>query len=99
MKKVVYSVTRVGRTENFQMKGVGYITDTDLVIACVSKNQKPYLRVFEDCIKNCHQIVGTQDEYKGAYYEIREVEFERPDGSKDSRECEINYYIWYKLAE
>lgn len=35
MKKVVYSVTRYGRTENFQMKGVGYITDTDLVIACV----------------------------------------------------------------
>ena len=42
MKKVVYSVIRFGRTENFQMKGVGYITDTDLVIACVSKNQKPY---------------------------------------------------------
>ena len=49
MKKVVYSVTRVGRTENFQMKGVGYITDTDLVIACVSKNQKPYIDIaFQD---------------------------------------------------
>ena len=98
MKKVVYSVTKVGRNENFKMKGVGYITDTDLVIACMSKNQNPYIRVFEDCIKDCHLISGTQDEFKGAYYEIREIEFERPDGNKEARECEINYYIWFKLV-
>ena len=99
MKKVVYSVTKVGKVENFSMKGVGYITDTDLVIACNSKAGKPYIRVFEDCIKDCHKVIGTEDEYKGAYYEIREIEFERQDGSKEKRECEINYYIWYKLAK
>lgn len=99
MKKVVYSVTKVGRKENYQMKGVGYITDTDLIIACESKNQKPYIRVFEDCIKDCHLVTGKQDEYKGAYYEVREVEFARQDGSIETRECEFNYYIWYKLAK
>lgn len=96
MKKVVYSVTRFGRTENFHMKGVGYITDNNLIIACNSKAGKPYIRVFEDCIKDCHKVIGTEDEYKGAYYEIREVEFERQDGSRETRECEINYNIWYK---
>jgi len=99
MKKVVYVVTKVGREESYKMKGVGYITDTDLIIACVSKKQKPYIRVFEDCIPRCHLIAGTKDEYKGAHYEIREVEFERPDGSKETRECEFNYNIWFKMAE
>ena len=99
MKKVAYAVTKVGRYESFKMKGIGFITDTDLIIACNSKAGKPYIRVFEDCIKDCHKVIGTEDEYKGAYYEIREIEFERQDGSKEARECEINYYIWYKLAE
>lgn len=99
MKKVVYSVTKVGKMSNTKMSGVGYITDTDLIIACVSKNDKPYIRVFEDCIKDCHLIINTKDEYKGAYYEIREIEFENDKGSKDTREIEMNYYIWYKLAD
>ena len=98
MKKVVYCVTKLGRLENLQMKGVGYITDTDLVIACMSKNQKPYIRVFEDCVKDCHLVINTSDEYKGAYYEIREVEFARADGTKETLECEINYNIWYNNA-
>ena len=99
MKKVVYSVTKVGKVENFSMKGVGYITDTDLVIACKSNAGKPYIRVFEDVVKCCHKVIGKDVEFKGAYYEIREVEFERQDGSKEKRKCEINYNIWYKLAE
>lgn len=41
----------------------------------------------------------TKNEFKGAFYEIREVKFERKDGSKESREIEITYYIWYRLAE
>ena len=34
MKKVVFSVTKQGRYENTKMTGVGYITGTDLIIAC-----------------------------------------------------------------
>ena len=49
MKKVYYSVKRYKRNEMIEQKGVGYITDTDLVIACISQNSKPYIRVFEDC--------------------------------------------------
>ena len=95
MKKVVYSVTKVGRNENTKMTGLGYITDKDLVIACISKNQKPYIRVFEDCVKECHKVHNTENEYKGAIYEIKEVEFE-VKGAYETREIEVEYYIWYK---
>ena len=53
MKKVYYSVTRYGKKNVDSMSGVGYITDEDLIIACSSKEQKPYIRVFEDCLKDC----------------------------------------------
>ena len=104
MKKVVFSVTKQGRYENTKATGVGYITDTDLITACVSKNGKPYIRVFEDCVKNCHAISGRDNEYRGAHYEIREIEFEKKTSSGDStgyetREVEINYSIWYKITD
>lgn len=104
MKKVVYSVTKVGRNDSTKMTGLGYITDTDLIIAYIGKTQKPYIRIFEDCIKDCHQIIHTTDEYKGAYYEIREVEFEKKTSTGEStgfekREIELNYYIWFKILD
>ena len=70
MKKVVYTVTKFGRTENTKMSGLGYITESDLITACISKNGKPYIRVFEDCVKNCHKVTNTTNEYKGAHYEV-----------------------------
>ena len=101
MKKVVYSVSRYKKDEIVKLTGLGYITDTDLIIACVTQKGKPYIRVFEDCVKDCHQVINTTNEYKGAYYEIREIEFEAKTSSGQStglekREIEMNYNIWYK---
>lgn len=98
MKKVVYSVTRIGKT-NSTMNGIGYLADTDLVIALNSKNNTPYVRVFEDITKYCHPVINSKDEYKGAYYEIAEVMVTRPDGSEESKEVELNYIVWYKVLE
>ncbi len=99
MKKVVFSVIRAGRNEN-RMSGVGYITETDLLIPAISKNGKPYIRIFEDCIKHCHKIANENNEYKGTFYELREIEFETRNGSGyEKREVEITYYIWYKLED
>ena len=56
MKKVVYGVSRYVKGEISKLTGIGYIPDTDLVIACMSKKGTPYTRVFEDCIKDCHSI-------------------------------------------
>ena len=65
MKKVYYSVTKIGRKENAQMKGIGYITDEDLIIALDSKNNNPYIRIFEETVKYLHSN-GRTNEFKGA---------------------------------
>ncbi len=99
MKKVVYSVTRYVKGELEKISGLGFITDTDLIVACMSKAGKPYIRVFDDCVKNCPEIIGKPGEHKGAHYEIREIEVTKDDGSKDTREVELNYKIWFKFVE
>ena len=97
MKKVVYSISKLSRFGSTKMTGVGFITESDLVIACVSQKGNPYIRVFEDCVKNCHPVTGKEGEFKCAHYEIREVEIEK-NGSYDTREIEIEYSVWYKLV-
>ncbi|HIU58755.1 MAG TPA: hypothetical protein IAC57_01510 [Candidatus Scatosoma pullistercoris] len=104
MKKVVYSVSRNNRFGSNKLTGVGFITDADLIIACVSKKGNAYIRVFEDCVKSCHAIPNREVEFKGAHYEIREVEFEKKNSSGEStgyetREIEVEYSIWYKLVD
>lgn len=98
MKKVVYSVTRYGKNGQTRLTGLGYVTDTDLIIACQSKDNKPYIRVFEDCVKNCSQIPYKTGEHSGSYYEIREVEVDK-NGSKDTIEIQVDYKIWYKFVD
>ena len=46
MKKVVYSITKVGRFEIPKMTGLGYVVDDDLLIAATSQKGKPYIRVY-----------------------------------------------------
>ncbi len=99
MKKVYYSVKRYKRNDMIEQKGVGYITDTDLVIACISQNNKPYIRVFEDCIKDCHPMIGRTDEYSGSYYEIKEIEVDTGKDNYETIEIEVYYKIWYKITE
>ena len=95
MKKVVYSVTRLGRTEQ-KISGIGYVTDEDLITACIGKSGKPYIRVFEDCLKNCFPV--KEDEYKGEYYELLEVEVKTKYGSSETKEVEVHYSIWFKYV-
>ena len=99
MKKVVYSVSRYKKDEIVKLTGLGYITDTDLIIACVSQKGKPYIRVFEDCIKDCYAISGKPGEFKGSSYEIREVKIDTGKDNYETREIEFEYNIWFKYAE
>ncbi len=99
MKKVVFSVMKAGKNEH-KVSGVGYITETDLLIPVLGKSGKPYIRVFEDCIKHCYKVTNGNNEYKGTFWELREIEFETRNGSEyETREVEVTYYIWYKLAD
>ena len=99
MKKVYYSVKRYKRNEMIEQKGIGFVTDTDLIIACISQNNKPYIRVFEDCIKGCHAIPYRPNEDQGGYYEIREIEIDTGKDNYDTREIQLDYKIWYKLVD
>ena len=104
MKKVVYSVSRTNRYGSTKMTGLGFITESDLIIACNGKRGKAYIRVFKECVKNCHAVSGREGEFKGAHYEIREIEFEKKTSSGEStgyekREVEIEYSVWYKLVD
>lgn len=99
MKKVIYSVTKIGKKENKKITGYGYITDKDLITSLLTNDNKPYVRIFEDALKYCHNILNTTDQFKGVITEYQSVEFTREDGSKETREIEVTYLIWYKLAE
>ncbi len=37
MKKVIYSITRLGKVENTKMTGVGYITEDELTLRVCTK--------------------------------------------------------------
>ena len=67
MKKVVYSVTRYRTDDNDKISGLGYITDNDLVITCISKVGKPYIHMFEGCVEISAHI-RHMNEFKGALY-------------------------------
>ena len=99
MKKVVYSVSRYKKGEIIKMTGIGYITDKDLVIACMSKKGNPYIRVFEDCLQYLNRITDKENEFKGLISEYHEVEIDTGDSGYETREIEIEYNIWYKYAD
>ena len=99
MKKVIYSVKKLGRFEVNQISGVGYITPTDLITSGIGKNGKSYIRVFEDCQKFLHQIPSKENEYRGVTYEIHELPVETKNGSTEYREFTLEYEIWYRIIE
>ena len=63
MKKVVYSVSRTNRYGGTKTTGLGFITESDLIIACNGKSGKAYTRVFRECVMNCHAVPNRPDEF------------------------------------
>ena len=88
MEKVLYTVTKLGRNP-VTRSGLGYISKEDLVMLWKSAEDKPFIKVFDDCLKQCHRIAGTDNEFKGAFWELFEHE---------GRPVEVNYSIYYKVV-
>ena len=90
MKKVVYSIRKVKGNFDEKISGLGFLNDEGtLFCKCVSKNGKRYTRAFVDVEKNCHPILGKENEFKGyvtMYYEY------------EGRDIEVEYSVWYPLA-
>ena len=104
MKKVVYSVSKQNRSGSTKMTGLGFVTESDLIIACNGKSGKAYIHIFKECVKNCHAVPNRPDEFKGMLYEIREIEVETKNSSGestgyDTREIEVEYSVWYKFVD
>ena len=102
MKKVVYSVSRVGRFDTPKMSGLGYVVEGDLLISAISQKGKPYIKVFEGAVEYCHKVVGKENEFKGYFTEYKEVEVEKKTNgyvSLETIEIENEYKIWYKFAD
>ena len=57
MKKVVYSVQKLGRFDNPKLTDVGCIADNSLIIAMMSKNGKPYIKAFQVIYEYIHPLV------------------------------------------
>lgn len=97
LQKVVFSVTKAGKSES-KLKGVGYIDGTSLYIPAISKNGNAYIRVFEDCIKS-----KVETEYSGVHTEYHKIQLEVLNGqhsgstSYEEKEVLVTYFIWFKL--
>lgn len=63
MQKVVFSVSKVNRDE--KLKGIGYLSEGNLLIPAISKKGKPYIRVFEDITKSCHSSLHSPPRLHG----------------------------------
>ena len=98
MKKVVYSLTRFKKYENQRRKGVGYITDEDLSIT-IYKNGKEEVKVFEDCIRYCHAVIGTTDQFKGNFTEYECIEIPDKYGAYQTIDLEVEYELWFKIID
>jgi len=102
MKKVVYSISRVGRFDTPKMSGLGYVVEGNLLISAISQKGKPYIKVFEGAVEYCHKVVGKENEFKGYFTEYKEVEIEKKTNgyvSLETIEVENEYKIWYKYAD
>ena len=101
MKKVVYSVQKLGRFENPKLTGVGCIADNSLIVAMMSKKEKPYIKVFQDVFEYIHPLVGKDNEFRGHINEFVEIEVEKDSNgykSMEKVEVEVEYKIWFKYV-
>lgn len=101
MKKVVFSITNARRRTDRKLSGFGYLSEGNLLCPCISKNNKPYIRVFDNAEKACRPIADKPDEFNGyvTMYFTDVPVYREKDGSCDQVDLEVEYKIWYKLVK
>lgn len=107
MQKVVYCVIKVNKDE--KLKGVGYISEGNLLIPAISSKGNAYIRVFEDVTEKCKPVNEKLNEFKG-YVEViytnvpafKSVDHDNDENKEGSYEIietiETTYYIWFKYV-
>ena len=65
MKKVVFSIQSVRSKSDKKLSGFGYLAEGSLLCPCISKNNKPYIRVFDDVVNRCKPMKDRHNEFQG----------------------------------
>ncbi|MGN1051996.1 MAG: hypothetical protein ACI4SH_01240 [Candidatus Scatosoma sp.] len=101
MKKVVFSVTNARNQSDKKLSGFGYIAEGNLLCPCVSKNNKPYIRVFENAEERCRSLKDRPGEFQGyvTMYFTDVPVYREKTGNYDVIDLEVEYKIWYKTVE
>jgi hypothetical protein len=100
MQKVVFSISKVNRDD--KLTGVGYLSEGNLLIPAISKQGKPYIRIFEAVTERCHQVINTVNEFKGyitvafsnvPVYNAKDENYDVVDY------IEVDYSVWFKYVD
>lgn len=87
-KKVKFSLIKFTKKGSFRFTGFGEIDDENLY----TKN-----KTYEDCIRFCHKLVDSENEYKGNFSEFEEIEIENEKHQLVELEIENCYQLYYKI--
>lgn len=88
MKKVKYSLIRYSKKSSYRFTGYGEIDNENLY----TKD-----KVYEDCIRHCHKMLNTTNEYKGSFSQFEEIQFENNKGQIVELEVENCYQLWFRI--
>lgn len=87
-KKVKFALTKFTKKGSFRFTGYGQIDNENLYT---------YNKVYEDCIRYCHKIPNTENEYKGCFTLFEEIEVENSRNQLVTIEVENNYSLWFRV--
>ena len=88
MKTVKFTLTKYTKRGPYRFTSYGKIDNENLYT-----NNK----VYEDCIKHCHKLLNSTNEYKGSFYQFETVEFENDKNQLVELELEVNYDLWFEI--
>lgn len=87
-KKVKFSLTKFTKKGSFRFVGFGEID---------AENLYTKSKIYEDCIRYCHKVFNTTNEFKGSFNEFEEIEFENEKHQIINLEIENCYSLWFRI--
>lgn len=96
-RKVKYNITKFTKKGNFRFYGYGEIDNKNLYTSYTDRNGNVIEHTYENCIKDCHRVLNTTDQFKGAYSEFEEIEFVNEKKQRVNLEIEVCYQIWFRI--
>lgn len=87
-KKVKFSLTKFTKKGSFRFYGYGEIDNENLYTDD---------KIYEDCIRYCHKMLNSLNEFKGSFSLFETIEIENDRNQLVEIEVENNYTLWYRI--